>query len=216
MYLPNAFRETNFLAIAGLIARHPLATLITLQGGQIVADHIPFLLDSQGKLLRAHVARANPLWQRFDASCEAVAIFTGVDHYVSPSWYPSKRETGKVVPTWNYEAVHVYGRMRAIDDVHWVHSLVHDLTEHHESGRPKPWTLEDAPGEFIAAELNAVVGIEISVSRIEAKRKFSQNRTAADRNGVIEGLLTEVDEDAKALARAMSSNQPAPDADKQN
>ena len=205
MYLPDVFRETNFSAIAALIARYPLATLVTLQGGQIVADHIPFLIDAEGKMLRAHVARANPLWQTFDPSGDALAIFSGVQHYVTPTWYASKRETGKVVPTWNYEVAHVYGRMRAIDDVHWVRLLVHDLTERHEAGRPNPWALDDAPAEFIASQLKAVVGIEISVSRIEAKRKFSQNRTKADRAGVIAGLLTEGDEDARAMAKAMTS-----------
>jgi transcriptional regulator len=209
MYLPDVFHETNFSAIVALIARYPLATLVTLQGGKIVADHIPFLLDAEGKTLRAHVARANPLWRTFDPSGDALAIFSGVAHYVTPSWYASKREAGKVVPTWNYEVAHVYGRMRAIDNVDWVHSLLRDLTGRQEAGRSDPWALEDAPAEFIAAQLKAVVGIEISVSHIEAKRKFSQNRTAADRAGVIAGLLTEGDEDAHAMAGTMTSNEPA-------
>jgi transcriptional regulator len=206
MYLPEVFHETNYAAIVALISRYPLATLVTLQGGRIVADHIPFLIDAEGKTLRAHVARANSLWRTFDPSSDALAIFSGVEHYVTPSWYPSKLEAGKVVPTWNYEVAHIYGRMRAIDDEHWVRSLVRDLTNRHETGRPNAWALEDAPAEFIAAQLKAVVGIEISVSHIECKRKFSQNRKAADRAGVIAGLLTEGDEDAQAMAKAMSSN----------
>ncbi len=210
MYLPEIFRETDFDEIATLVERHSLASLVTLQAGEIVADHIPFLLDAEGKTLRAHVARANPLWRAFDPSVDALAIFSGVDHYVTPSWYATKRETGKVVPTWNYEVVHVYGRLRAIDDAEWTRALLRDLTARHEAGRSKPWAVEDAPADFIDAQLTAIVGIEIAVSRIEAKRKLSQNRNAADRAGVIAGLLAEGDADAEDMAKTLSANQPTP------
>lgn len=210
MYLTEIFRETEFAEIASLVERHPLATLVTLQAGEIVADHIPFLLDAEGKTLRAHVARANPLWRAFDPSVDALAIFSGVEHYVTPSWYATKRGTGKVVPTWNYEVVHVYGRLRAIDEADWTRALLRDLTARHEARRSKPWAVEDAPADFIDAQSKAIVGIEIAVSRIEAKRKLSQNRNSADRAGVIAGLLAEGDAGAEDMAKAMSANQPTP------
>lgn len=204
MYLPEIFHETNVEEIAGLVERRPLATLVTLQDGSLVADHIPCLFDATGKTLRAHVARANPVWRAFDPSVDALAIFTGLDHYVTPSWYATKRETGKVVPTWNYEVVHIYGRLRAFDDDEWKRALLRDLTARREAARSEPWALEDAPEDFIAAQLKAIVGIEISVSRIEAKRKLSQNRAAADRAGVIVGLRAEGEPEADEMAKTMS------------
>lgn len=191
-------------AIAALIARNPLATLVTWQGKEIVADHVPFLFDAESRILRAHVARANPVWRTFDPSADVLAIFSGAEHYVTPSWYVTKSQTGKVVPTWNYEVVHVHGRMRVVDDVNWARSLVHDLTARHEAGQENPWRVEDAPADFIDILLKAVVGIEISVSRIEAKCKFSQNRNAADHAGVIAGLLEENDHDGWKMAERMS------------
>lgn len=205
MYLPDLFHEQDFETIAALIDAHPLAALTRIVNGAIVADHIPFLFDAKANVLRAHVARANPLWRDFDPASEALAIFTGLDHYVTPSWYATKRETGKVVPTWNYEAVHVYGRLRAIDDPKWIRTLLRDLTARHEAARPAPWALEDAPDDFIDAMLKAIVGIELSITRIEAKRKLSQNRNAADRAGVIAGLEAEGGETAERMAKAMAA-----------
>lgn len=205
MYSPELFQETDVEIISGLIARHPLATLVTLRGGAIVADHIPFLFDAESKTLRAHVARANPLWRAFDPTADALAIFSGAEHYVTPSWYATKRETGKVVPTWNYEVVHVHGRLRAIDDADWTRALLRDLTTRHEAERSEPWAVEDAPADFVETQLKAIVGIEIAVSRIEGKRKLSQNRNVADRAGVIAGLEAEGDAGAEEVAKAMSS-----------
>jgi transcriptional regulator len=143
MYLPDLFHEQDFETIAALIEAHPLAALTRLEKGAIVADHIPFLFDAETKALKAHVARANPLWRDFDATSEALVIFAGLEHYVTPSWYGTKRETGKVVPTWNYEAVHVHGRLRAIEDADWIRALLRDLTVRHEAPRAEPWALED-------------------------------------------------------------------------
>jgi transcriptional regulator len=204
MYLPDPFREQDFETIAALIEARPLAALARLERGEIVADHLPFLLDAERNVLEAHVARANPLWREIDPSSEALAIFNGADHYVTPSWYATKRETGKVVPTWNYEAIHVYGRLRAIDDTQWLQAFLHRLTARHEAARPEPWTLDDAPPDFIAAQLKGIVGVEMVISRIEAKRKLSQNRNAADRAGVIAGLTAEGGA-GEATAKAMSS-----------
>jgi transcriptional regulator len=205
MYLPDLFHEQHFETIAALIDAHPLGALTRIVNGVIVADHIPFLFDAEANVLRAHVARANPLWRDFDPASEALAIFTGLDHYVTPSWYATKRETGKVVPTWNYEAVHVYGRLRAIEDANWIRALLRDLTARHESARPAPWALEDAPDAFIDAIMTAIVGIELSITRIEAKRKLSQNRNAADRAGVIAGLEAEGGEAAGRMAKAIEA-----------
>ncbi|CAN2534172.1 Protease+synthase+and+sporulation+protein+PAI+2 [Methylocapsa aurea] len=208
MYLPDRFHEQDFETIAALIEARPLAALTRLVNGAIVADHIPFLFDAEANALRAHVARANPLWRDFDSTSEALAIFAGLDHYVTPSWYATKRETGKVVPTWNYEAVHVYGRLRAIEDANWIRALLRDLTAHREATRPAPWALADAPADFIDAQLKAVVGIELSITRIEAKRKLSQNRNAADRAGVVDGLKAEGGEAAERMAKAIAALDP--------
>jgi transcriptional regulator len=208
MYLPDLFHEQDFETIAALIDAHPLAALTRIARGAIVADHLPFLFDAEANVLRAHVARANPLWLDFDSASEALAIFTGLDHYVTPSWYATKRETGKVVPTWNYEAVHVYGRLRAIDDPKWIRTLLCDLTARQEVARPQPWALEDAPHDFIDAMLKAIVGIELSITRIEAKRKLSENRAAADRAGVIAGLEAERGETAERMAQAIAALDP--------
>jgi len=205
MYLPDIFHEQDVETIAALIEARPLAALTRLEKGAIVADHIPFLFDAKANALRAHVARANSLWRDLDPASEALAIFTGLDHYVTPSWYATKRETGKVVPTWNYEAVHVYGRLRAIEDPNWLRALLGDLTARHEASRAEPWTLEDAPADFIDAQLKGIVGIELAISRIEAKRKLSQNRNAADRAGVIAGLKAEGDEAAERMAKAIAT-----------
>jgi transcriptional regulator len=205
MYLPDLFHEQDFETIAALIDAHPLAALTRIVNGAIVADHIPFLFDVKANALRAHVARANPLWRDFDPASEALAIFAGLDHYVTPSWYATKRETGKVLPTWNYEAVHVYGRLRAIEDANWIRALLRDLTARHEPARPQPWAIEDAPDDFIDAMLKAIVGVELSITRIEAKRKLSQNRNDADRAGVIAGLEAEGGEAAERMAKAMAA-----------
>jgi len=191
MYLPSAFKMDDLASLHEVMCRYPLATLVTKAGDGVTADHIPFLLDTaSGDLgvLRAHVARANPLWRTHPEATEALAIFTGPDHYISPSWYATKRETGKVVPTWNYVAVHVHGRLRVRDDPVWLHRLLDDLTDRHEAGRPSPWTVADAPEDFITQIQQAIVGIEMLITRIEGKFKLSQNRSHADRLGVIDGL----------------------------
>jgi len=191
MYLPPAFKMDDLASLHEVMRRYPLATLVTKAGDGVAADHIPFLLDTaSGDLgvLRAHVARANPLWHAHPATAEALVIFTGPDHYISPSWYATKRETGKVVPTWNYVAVHAHGRLRVHDDPAWLRRQIDDLTNLHEAGQPSPWAVADAPEEFIAAQMQAIVGIEMLITRIEGKSKLSQNRSHADRLGVIDGL----------------------------
>lgn len=194
MYQPPAFRESDPDAMRALVAEFPLATLVTTDAdGALVADHIPMLLDrSRGEhgTLVGHVARANPVWRTPGA---ALAVFTGPDAYVSPSWYPAKQIDGQVVPTWNYAVVHAHGTLRAVDDPGTLLGIVGALTRRHEAERTQrsggaPWAVDDAPDEYVQRLLRAIVGIELPIERIDAKSKFSQNRSDKDRAGVIAGL----------------------------
>jgi transcriptional regulator len=198
MYLPTHFEQHDAAALAALMREHPLAALVTLQDGQPTADHIPLEYDAATKTLRGHVARANPLW-RVAAGQPVLAIFSGPQAYVSPNWYASKAATHKVVPTWNYTVVHAHGVLRALDEAPWVHALVSRLTAHHEAPQPVPWAVADAPEDYVQQMLRAIVGIEIPVERLVGKWKVSQNRSAADRQGVVAGLQAG-DADARAMA----------------
>lgn len=202
MYTPPAFREDDQAEIARIIAESRLPILVTANEAGLVATHLPLrhVADPapHGRLI-GHIARANPQWRDLVAGTEALAIFPGIDAYVSPRWYATKRETGKVVPTWNYEAVHVYGALEIVEDRDRLHGIVSDLTDHHESGADHPWHVDDAPDDFIAAQLKGIVGIVLTISRIEGKRKLNQNRNAADRQGAIAGLAA-AGEDAMATA----------------
>jgi transcriptional regulator len=191
MYLPAHFKEERLPVLHGLIQAHPLATLVTLSAEGLVANHIPLLLDAQGGphgRLVGHVARANPLWKDHRAEVEPLAVFTSADAYISPSFYPSKRETGMVVPTWNYAVVHAWGPLVVHDDAEWLRAFVTRLTDTHEAASKVPWQVTDAPADFIAKMLPAIVGIEIPIRRIEGKWKVSQNRPGPDREGTIAGL----------------------------
>ncbi len=194
MYIPTQFREADIPTIHAAIRAAGLATLVTTGADGIMATPLPLLLDPEpaphGTLL-GHVARANPQWRRSTANVEALAMFAGPDAYISPSWYATKRATGKVVPTWNYVAVHAYGHVEFIDDPAWLLGLVTRLTERHEGGRDTPWAVADAPAEFTQAQLKGIVGVRLTIARLEGKWKMSQNRTAEDRAGVVEGLRAE-------------------------
>ena len=194
MYQPPHFREDRREVQHALIAAHSLGLLITAGPGGLQANFIPFLIDaaaSERGTLRAHLARANPQLQELGVVDECLVVFQGPQAYVSPSLYPTKQETGKVVPTWNYITVHAWGRPRVMDDAAWVANQVGDLTGHKEAERAAPWAVTDAPEPFIAAQLKAIVGLEIPIARIEGKWKVSQNRTAVDRAGVAQGLRDE-------------------------
>lgn len=191
MYLPAHFREDDLPRLHALMRERPLATLVTTGAGGLLANHIPCLIyPDEGPFgtLRAHLARANPQVAALTDGVECLAIFTGEEAYVSPGWYPSKREHGRVVPTWNYIAVHAHGTPRIVDDSRWLRRLVDDLTDWHEARQPAPWRVADAPDEFIAQMIDAIVGLEIPVLRLKGKWKLSQNRSAADRAGVAQGL----------------------------
>lgn len=195
MYSPPSFAEERLAVQHALIRSHPLATLIVAGSSELTADLIPFLLypdEGPHGTLRAHVARANPLWRELEGGAECLVLFQGPQAYVSPGWYASKAETHKVVPTWNYAMVQARGTARVTDDGAWLQRQMRDLTAAQEHAMPRPWSLDDAPADFVAALTRAVVGIEIPVARIAAKWKVSQNRSAADRAGVAEGLATRV------------------------
>ena len=204
MYLPKHFEETRAEVLHQLLRAHPLGLLVTQPGGELRADSIPFMLDAQrgphGTLV-AHVARANTLW-REAADGQALVVFQGAQAYVSPSAYPSKAEHGKVVPTGNYIMAQARGRLRAIDDPAWLHALVSRLTERHEASRAVPWEVSDAPLDYIEKMLGAIVGIEIQIEAITGKWKVSQNRSAADRDGVARTLAAEGGA-AAAMAQAV-------------
>jgi transcriptional regulator len=192
MYLPTHFEETRPDVLHTLIRSQPLGLLITLNDAGLQANPVPFVLDVDPAggpgILRAHVARANPVWRESRGDVEALVVFQGPQAYVSPSWYPSKAEHGKVVPTWNYVTVQARGTLRAIDDAAWVRSFVARLTTQHEAAQAKPWAVADAPPDYIDTLTRAIVGIEIRLSALVGKWKVSQNRSAADRAGVARGL----------------------------
>jgi len=190
MYRPPAFREDRLEVLHAAIRAHPLATLVTAGPAGLEANHIPFLIEDGGSfgVLRGHLARANGQLEALRAGAEALVIFQGPQAYVSPAWYAAKAESGKVVPTWNYVAVHCWGSPRVIDDAAWLRGLVGRLTGVHEESRPEPWAVEDAPADYIAAQVKGIAGLQIPVARIEGKWKVSQNRSDADRAGVAAGL----------------------------
>jgi transcriptional regulator len=191
MYLPKHFEETRVPVLHDLIRAHPLGALVTLTPGGLEANHLPFEIDPAPApfgTLRAHIARANPLWREFARDAHALAIFQGPSGYISPSWYPTKRETGKVVPTFNYAVVHAHGPLRIVDDAEWLRGLVDRLTRRHEAARLDPWKITDAPADFIEKQLAAIVGLEILIVRLAGKWKLSQNRPPVDRAGVLESL----------------------------
>ena len=203
MYQPSHFREERTEVQHALMRAHPLALLVTFGEGGLTANPVPLILHpehGERGVLRGHLARANPQWRSFDPSVECLAVFQGADVYVTPSWYATKRQTGKVVPTWNYAVVQVYGRLTAVEDSGWLREQVRSLTDRHEAARSAPWAVADAPDDFVRSQLKGIVGIEIAIGRIEAKWKVSQNRNEADRAGVAEGLLGEEDEGARAMA----------------
>jgi transcriptional regulator len=203
MYVPAHFAESRVDVLRELVRAHPLAALVTFNNNELNANHIPFEFEAEPApfgTLRGHVARANPVWREYSKEVEALAIFQGAQHYITPSWYPTKREHGKVVPTFNYIVAHAYGTLRAIEDRAWLRGLVGQLTDHHESSRAEPWKVSDAPDDYVEKMLNAIVGIEFRVTRFVGKWKVSQNQPPPNRAGVIEGLGEMEGAEAAAMA----------------
>ena len=194
MYIPGPFAEHDAARIAAFVAAHPLATLVSIEDGRPVVDHLPVLCADRlapGGTLIAHTSKSNPTWRLGERGAEAVVAFTGASAYVSPSFYPSKLRTHEVVPTWNYVAVHVRGTLACTHDRDTKRQLVEQLTRHMESQRQEPWAVSDAPADYIEKMLQGLVGLTLTISEIVAKTKASQNRTAEDRRGVAEGLAAE-------------------------
>ncbi|HDT5889175.1 FMN-binding negative transcriptional regulator [Aeromonas dhakensis] len=205
MYLPLHFAVTDSETLHQLIRAYPLGALITHGEGGLDANHLPFEFDAGERehgVLRAHVARSNPLWQEVKDGDEVLVIFKAADGYISPSWYPGKQEHHKLVPTWNYSVVHAYGRIQIRDDARFVRRLLANLTRTHEAAEPTPWKMADAPRDYLEAMVQAVVGIEIEITGLVGKFKLGQNKEAADRLGAANALQ---DRGQSTLAEAMLS-----------
>lgn len=206
MYLPPHFEQTDTGAVADLVRDRPLATLVTNGSARIAANHIP--LQMVGSTLRGHVARNNDVWRETDVSQPVLAIFHGSEAYITPSWYESKRTTHEVVPTWNYAVVHIYGLVRFVEDEAWLRGTLGALTKQQESARPEPWRMGLAPQDYVARQVQAVVGIEIAITDIFAKWKMSQNRSLDDRRSVVAGLRAEGGEHESLVADSIETTGP--------
>jgi transcriptional regulator len=191
MYIPQANKEDRLPVLHKLMEDQPFTSLVTMGSSGLFASHIPMVLERNGTalgLLKGHLSRANPQWREFSPSVEALAIFSGPQHYITPNWYPEKEANGKVVPTWNYVVVHAYGHLKVIEDGEWLMAHLNTLTTIHEAGSPVPWKVSDAPADYIASLARGIVGLEMVIERIEGKWKVSQNRSEQDRHGVADGL----------------------------
>lgn len=203
MYQPPLFREDRVDVMQALMRAHPFATLVSSATGTLSADHVPLVLDATGSdlgVLRGHLAAANPLARQTEGPIEVMTIFQGAQTYVTPAWYASKQEHGRVVPTWNYAVVHARGTLNFVSDPDWLLQHLQDLTAQHEATRAAPWAVSDAPEDFVALQLRALIGFEIRIASLEGKWKASQNKNAADRQGVRAGLAAEDNADARAMA----------------
>lgn len=209
MYLPQDFAESRSEELFRVVREHPFGILVTQTSTGLDANHLPFLLEEGrgpfGTLL-AHVARANPIWQEVSEGAEVMVVFRGPHGYISPNWYPSKQETHRHVPTWNYEVVHAHGRVHIRDDERFVRGVVARLTRAHEAREPRPWKMSDAESDYLAEQLRQIVGIEVELTRLEGKRKLSQNRDVRDFEGVVRALEVRGHHDlALAMRQAATS-----------
>ncbi len=208
MYEPALFRVEEKKQLVAFLRAHPLGLLIVQGADKISADLIPFLIDDEGQSLRAHFARANPLLQALATQQSVLVVFCGPQAYISPGYYPSKTEHGRVVPTWNYAMVQVQGLARLRDQPEWISTQIADLTAQQEAGRPAPWSPEDAPKDFIEAQISAIVGLEITINDLRGKYKLSQNRSETDRRGVLAGLAQEKSPEPHSVVELMRATQP--------
>ena len=207
MYLPSAFRQDDLAELHAQLQASPLALLTSAGAAGVQASHLPLLLEpGEGEFgtLYGHFARANPHWRDLQDDAEALAVFSGPDAYISPGWYPAKAEHGKVVPTWNYIAVHARGPVELIEEPERLLQIVSRLSDQHESGRERPWAVSDAPREYLDAMLRAIVGFALPIRRLEGKWKLGQNRSAADQAGVRDGLAASPSPGDRELAARMS------------
>lgn len=209
MYIPSHFSQPDVEEIRALLASQPLATLVSMcSEAGLSAEHVPLLWRDDGSehgVLVGHVARPNPLWQRAAPELSVLAVFHGPQVYISPNWYASKQETGRVVPTWNYSVVHAHGILRVHHDADWLMTLLSDLTNHFENAMVAPWSVADAPEDYTARLVQAIAGIEIRLTRVEAKWKMSQNQPPANQATVVDGLMGLGTDQALAVASMMNS-----------
>jgi transcriptional regulator len=211
LHLPAQFKEERVDVLHALMREHPLATLVAMSETSLIANHLPLQIIAEPApwgMLRGHVARANPVWRDYRADVQALAIFQGPQTYISPTLYPSKQTTGEVVPTWNYVVVHARGTLRFIHEVDWLRDFLATLTDEHEANRAQPWKMRDAPAEYLDTMLALIVGFEFSISSISGKWKLGQNRTSADRQGLVQGLQQSDDADARELAAMLAARSP--------
>ncbi|WP_283745854.1 FMN-binding negative transcriptional regulator [Sideroxydans sp. CL21] len=209
MYVPQHFDEPRVEVMHELMRERPLATVVTMSSQGLNANHIPLYLSTEPApfgTLRGHVARANPMWRDLQAGLETLVIFHGPDAYISPSWYATKQESGKVVPTWNYAVVHAYGTLQVIDDASWVRSQLEVLTAHNERRFTEPWAVSDAPRDFTEKLIAAVIGVEIVISSLSGKWKVSQNQPPQNQAGVIDGLDKVQCPDSVSMASLVKAN----------
>jgi transcriptional regulator len=203
MFQPPIFREERIKIMHDMIHEHPFASLVSMQESDIVADHLPLIIHpelSTHGTLRGHVARGNPIGRKLDEDIEVLVMFRGPQHYITPSWYPSKKEHGKVVPTWNYIMVHARGKIKIHQDTDWILSHLTELTHRNENGRKEPWKVSDAPSDFIKRQLRSIIGIEIKITSLQGTWKTSQNKKLEDNMSVSEGLNKELSDAAKTMA----------------
>ncbi len=207
MYVPSQFAENRIEVMQAFIRDYPLATIVTISSMGLDANHIPLHWQSDDSLhgrLVGHVARANPLWRDVNDDFDVLVIFQGPNSYITPSWYATKQETGKVVPTWNYAVVHAYGTLRIIDDAVWVRAQLEELTRHNEASLQAPWAVTYAPHDFTKKLIGEIIGIEIPITKLIGKWKVSQNQPQKNRVGVIAGLNDATSADALAMAVLVS------------
>lgn len=212
LYNPPHFRISERAPLLEGIDAQPFATLVSVGPAGPLISHLPLMLerarsDGEPDRLIGHLARPNTHWRDASAAHDSVAIFHGPDGYVSPSWYPSKRAHGRVVPTWNYRVIHAVGRLTVHDDPDWLHRVVTGLTNRHEAHRPAPWAVSDAPETYIRGQLKGIVGVELVIRHLEGKDKLSQNRSREDRDGVVAGLAGEEDAGSTALHSLMTQQE---------
>jgi transcriptional regulator len=211
MYVPSAFKQEQLTEMHAAMRACGLATLVTTGPDGPIASHVPMLLDdapSPYGVLYGHIAKANPQWQQSAPELNALALFPGPDAYISPSWYETKRQTGRVVPTWNYVAVHAYGPIAFFSEPERLLDVVRRLTGRHEAGRAAPWAVDDAPDDFIRAQLKGIVGFRLAIARLEGKWKLGQNRSPQDRAGTVRGLAQQDSAAAASVAALMARSEP--------
>ena len=211
MYIPKANEETRLEVLHHLMESHPLASLVTMGTTGLIATHLPLLVEPGNTpygTLRGHISRANHQWLEFSPEIEALVIFAGPQHYISPTWYPEKAIDGKVVPTWNYAVVHAYGPLTIIEDLAWLHAHLQVLTNRHEAASAIPWHITDAPPDYIASQIKGIVGIEIPIRRLEGKWKASQNKSDSTRLAVERGLEERNTPQSLAMRDLVSGKRP--------